>query len=91
MPYVSQESRKQLDLGTGPVTAGELNYVVSKAVDGYLRSQSRSGVDPRMRYEYLNTAIGVLACAQLELYRRVAVPYEDQKIEENGDVYRCLE
>ena len=32
--------------------------------------------------------IGVLECAKLELYRRVAAPYEDDKIDENGDVYQ---
>jgi len=32
-------------------------------------------------------AIGALECAKLELYRRVAAPYEDTKIAENGDVY----
>ena len=31
--------------------------------------------------------ISSLECAKLEFYRRVAVPYEDQKILENGDVY----
>jgi len=31
--------------------------------------------------------VGVLECAKMELYRRVAAPYEDKKKEENGDVY----
>jgi hypothetical protein len=35
----------------------------------------------------VNEAIGVLECAKLELYRRVAAPYEDEKIAESGDVY----
>ena len=35
----------------------------------------------------LNAIIGALECAKLELYRRVAAPYEDDKIIENGDVY----
>jgi hypothetical protein len=30
---------------------------------------------------------GALECCKLEFYRRVAVPYEDQKIKSNGDVY----
>ena len=30
--------------------------------------------------------MGVLECCKLEFYRRVAAPYEDIKIEENGDV-----
>lgn len=31
--------------------------------------------------------LGVLRCCQLELYRRMVAPYEDKKIQENGDVY----
>lgn len=31
--------------------------------------------------------IGALECCKLELYRRIAAPYEDIKIGENGDVY----
>ena len=38
-------------------------------------------------YVKLNELIGVLECAKLELYRRVASPYEDEKVESNGDVY----
>jgi hypothetical protein len=31
--------------------------------------------------------VGALECAKLELYRRLAAPYEDQKIKLNGDAY----
>ena len=34
--------------------------------------------------------IGALECAKLELYRRIAAPYEDTKIQENGEVYTKL-
>ena len=40
-----------------------------------------------VRYSKINALIGVLECAKLELYRRVAAPYENDKIDENGDVY----
>jgi hypothetical protein len=40
-----------------------------------------------MSYQNINELIGVLECAKLELYRRVASPYEDEKIQSNGDVY----
>ncbi len=30
--------------------------------------------------------IGALRCCELEIYRRLAAPYEDLKIKENGDV-----
>jgi hypothetical protein len=32
--------------------------------------------------------IGALECAKLELYRRLASPYEDLKIADNGDIYQ---
>ena len=35
----------------------------------------------------VDDAVGALDGAAREFYRRVAVPYEDKKIKENGDVY----
>jgi hypothetical protein len=43
-----------------------------------------------VRYAHLNEAIGVLECAKLELYRRIAAPYEDRKMGETGEVYEAL-
>lgn len=82
MPYVKKSDRPRLDGGGAPETPGELNYLVTRLVDGYL---GRKGVS----YATLNEAIGVLECAKLELYRRVVAGYEDRKIAdpENGDVY----
>ena len=37
-------------------------------------------------YTVLNEVIGMLECAKLELYRQVAVPYEDKKKRNNGAV-----
>lgn len=88
MPYVSAEARKRLAAGEPPEGAGELNYAVSVLMDAYLsRAAERDG---RTRYAHLNEVIGVLECAKLELYRRVAAPYEDEKIDENGDVYTVV-
>jgi hypothetical protein len=85
MPYVDQDARDHLDGGGSPRNAGELNYAVTRLVDAYLARLSAS--DGRLRYAHVNEAMGVLECAKLELYRRVAAPYEDRKIEESGDVY----
>lgn len=85
MPYVSREARDRLNGGEAPRDAGELNYAVTRIVDAYLSTVAEA--DDRLRYAHLNEAIGVLECAKLELYRRVAAPYEDVKIAENGDVY----
>jgi hypothetical protein len=61
-------------------TAGELNFVITKTVNQYL-------LDHEVSYQTLNECVGVLECAKLELYRRIAAPYEDLKCNQNGDVY----
>ena len=81
MPYIEIDARKRLDGGGRPGTAGELNYLLTKLVDNYLVTKGE------IRYAHLNEVIGVLECAKLELYRRIAAPYEDQKLSRNGDVY----
>lgn len=88
MPYIKQERRAKLgtameygdiDAINGP---GELNYLITIFVQDFL------GDHPN--YEKYNAAIGVLESAKLELYRRKIAPYEDQKIKENGDVYKLM-
>ena len=81
MPYIDQPARDRLNRGGAPTTAGELNYAITRLIDAYLKFCG--GV----RYKHINEAVGVLECAKLELYRRIAAPYEDTKIKENGDVY----
>jgi hypothetical protein len=44
-------------------------------------------LDVKKDYQAINDCLGALEGAKLELYRRVAAPYEDRKIQENGDVY----
>lgn len=81
MPYISVDARARLDSGGKPETPGELNYAITRLVDDYLVRQGG------IRYAHLNEVVGALECAKLELYRRVAAPYEDQKRDETGDVY----
>ena len=37
-------------------------------------------------YQNMNDCMGALVGAQQEFYRRVCAPYEDIKIQDNGDV-----
>lgn len=80
MPYINQERRAQLPPeGIGsPTTPGELNYLLTQVVINYL------GQD--LCYERINDVIGALEACKLEFYRRIATPYESQKIFHNGDV-----
>lgn len=81
MPYIAYEDRKKLLNGAfKPRTAGELNYLLTYIFDQYLKEE--------LNYNKINEVVGVLECAKLELYRRIASPYEDIKKSENGDVYQ---
>jgi hypothetical protein len=78
MPYVDQVIRDKPD-GAEVETPGELNFMISNAIGFYIQSKGLS-------YGSINEAIGILECAKLELYRRIAAPYEEQKKFENGDI-----
>jgi hypothetical protein len=85
VPYIHQSDRSFFDekisfKNNAIQTPGELNYFLTRIVDHYISTHGKS-------YSTINEAIGVLECAKLELYRRIASPYEDSKIKENGDVY----
>ena len=92
MPYIApNESREELaqdaDAAARTVNslprenrAGNLNYLITHILDNVYD----------LRYADINEAIGMLECCKLELYRRVAAPYEDQKKYENGDAYERL-
>lgn len=82
MPYIESGIRASLEEGRVPTKAGELNYLISKLVDGFIMGKGLS-------YASINEAMGALECAKLELYRCVAAPYEDHKARENGEVYVC--
>jgi len=77
MPYIKKEDRDNL---TSPNNVGELNYMMSILAIDYLKNKGLS-------YSTINDIIGVFECAKNEFYRRVAVPYEEEKIKTNGDIY----
>lgn len=80
MPYIKEESREALDNDwSGPSSPGELNFKLTTVIRKYW--------DSNPNYQGINDIIGALEGAKMEFYRRVAVPYEDTKINENGDVY----
>jgi len=84
MPYIKPALRQPLRAGTfKPETPGDLTYLITTIVDEYLGRYPIS-------YDGINAAIGVLECTKLELYRRIAAPYESVKLATNGDVYTCL-
>ena len=86
MPYIENKMRKVYDDQINYLLAGlqrskhpgHLNYVITKLCSGFLSGK---------HYSDLNEVIGVLTCAQLELYRRLVVPLEDASKNLNGEVY----
>lgn len=98
MPYIKEESRKLLDECIESMVecfvhgnslsdeeflqiAGELNYAFSRILSGCIGSVS---------YKKIAVSTGVLENIKQEFYRRVAVPYEEKKIIENGDIKEYL-
>ena len=85
MPYVKDTMRELLNKtleDAHPTSPGELNYCITVLIRNYAYRQPLG-----LSYTRINDVIGALEGAKLEFYRRVAAPYEDTKIEENGDVY----
>ena len=94
MPYIDQESRKSYDklicklvnkiskTCNGPTeAAGVLNYCVSQ-----LCLQVYSNVVGKLKYWHIALICGILTNVKDEFYRRKAVPYENIKIRDNGDL-----
>ena len=88
MPYIKSEEREQYLEGIENLlqilrepplekVSGHLNFIITTIVKRLYHP----------RYFNYNRAVGVLEAVKLEFYRRCVTPYEDKKIEENGDVY----
>lgn len=87
MPYIKQTDRikyneliKSIATQLKGMPVGDLNYVITSILVQMVKDQG-------MSYAFANGLMGVLSCVSYEFYRRALVPYEDKKIQENGDVY----
>lgn len=85
MPYIKPERRQKIfncifHAAENVGNAGDLNFAISSLLVEYLYHNGT-------QYKTINDILGALEGAKLEFYRRVAVPYEEQKIKENGDIY----
>ncbi len=88
MPYISRSERKQYQEVLSALAEiipkdrmlrpGHINYIVSLLIEKVYGTQ--------LRYADHNEVVGVLNCIALEFYRRKTAPYEDIKIEEEGDL-----
>lgn len=80
MPYVTQDRRDRLMSGFPGENAGELNFKITVLINNYCRHKG-------LKYQTMNDVVGALDSAKAEFQRRVVAPYEDLKIQQNGDVY----
>ena len=82
MPYIKQESRQKMDevvdamVEAGVLANGDLNYILYKFCKYYIKPS----------YGNYKNFCGELNECATEIRRRMTAPYEDVKIEENGDV-----
>jgi len=82
MPYIKQSERERCDfviqqmLESDIKANGDLNYILFK--------YCKENIQPS--YNNYKNYIGELQETIAEIRRRLLAPYEDMKIEENGDV-----
>lgn len=94
MPYIKQEDRQKIasevecacygnlldvveynNIDNG----GDMQYAIAVMIKNFMK---RKGLN----YQHCQDIMGALDGASKEFYRRTVAPYEDSKIEENGDV-----
>lgn len=84
MPYIIRERRDVFDNAlkvlAGEVNSeGELNYCIYKLSMLFIERIGES-------YSNLSMCSSAMEHAKLEWYRKMLVPYEEEKIRENGDI-----
>ena len=92
MPYITQNARLDLRLpirnlaleiaAKADAKPGDLVGALNYAITELLLYTNPS------RYNDFNALVGMLECCKLEFYRRAVAAYEDEKIQEHGDVYK---
>ena len=94
MPYITPSERPQYQddindivdklmaesIHSNNTAKGHLNYIITAIIKRFLK---RTGMNYASAQDFIG---GVLTCCQLELYRKMLAPYEDEKEEQNGGV-----
>ena len=84
MPYINPNLRHLFvpyikSLSDSIDTEGQLTYCLYTLLKSYIEKHG-------CNYDMLCKCMGSIENTKHEFYRRVIAPYEDKKIEENGDV-----
>lgn len=99
MPYIDKKQRPELDelidalanrLKSNHGNTAEaqmLNLTEDAGKLNYVCTRLALAVMGQPKYWKIALISGVLSNVASEFYRKLAIPYEDKKIAENGDVY----
>lgn len=94
MPYIKPSDRDVLDQHIEPLAAAITKRAREYEYDGafagllsYTCTRLALKVNPARRYWSIALISGVFHNLADEWYRRFAVPYEDEQIGKNGDVF----
>ncbi|MDD5016321.1 MAG: hypothetical protein PHW73_14725 [Atribacterota bacterium] len=89
MPYIKKDQRNIYSSSIENITSilsqnkwkkGDFNYCISMIINAWVK-------DTGLSYDTLSNITGVLNDIKTEFERKVVAPYENKKIEENGEVY----
>ena len=82
MPYI-EDANRRCDLSSSvavPRNPGELSFTIATVIDDYFAVADQN-------FENLNAVKGVLDSLGCEIQRRFLDPYEEKKLQENGEVF----
>jgi len=90
MPYIKQKDRNHIDVEIERLLSfitskGDLNYTICELVGRLILNSEK------ISYTTMSEWIDGVHDAETELRRRILEPYEDLKIEQNGDVASFIE
>ena len=80
MPYIKAERRDNIEEVMEYPESEDINFVMTTLLIDYVNKKG-------MTYSTINEVLGVLECVKMEFFRRIAIPVENQQLNENGDVY----
>ena len=92
MPYIKDKYRRVIfnmlidEIMKEVDTVGDLNYVITRLAHKSIAFTIGEPELEHFNYKVLNSIIGVLECAKMEVHRMVISKYEDKKRLANGSV-----
>jgi hypothetical protein len=93
IPYILEKARRPFDeiLDQLPeqLTAGQLGYVLARAIDRYLVAKAKKDTTGYLRYAYFGEVLGVMESLKLDLWDVCQRPYENDVRARGGAVWEA--